>query len=73
MKMINVNGRKIYFDVFLNPEPFILFSDNEIASLGLVKVYFLHRYSIKYASEDFLKYMDKIQEINSQREKPVPF
>jgi hypothetical protein len=65
MKMIDVNGRKIYFDVFLNPEPFILFSDNEKASLGLVKVYFLHRYSMKYACEDFVKYIDKIQEIRN--------
>jgi hypothetical protein len=65
MKVINVNGKKIYFEVFINPEPFILFSDNEIASMGLFKVYFLNRYSIKYASEDFVKYIDKIQEIRN--------
>jgi hypothetical protein len=63
MKPASVNGKKVFFNVILNEgDPFILISDQEWASEGINKIYFLRRYSIKWALEDFAKYLDKIAE-----------
>lgn len=68
MKPIIVNGKKIYFDVFIaHADPFILLSSTEIASEGISKIYYLRRFSMKYAMEDFVKYMDKINEMNKSK------
>jgi len=74
MKQIIVNGKRIYFEVHIIPEPFILFSDLECLSVGILKAYSLHRFSMKYAMEDYVKYLDKVQEYKNEREKPTtPF
>ena len=68
MKPAIINGKKVYFDVFIaHADPFILISTTEIASEGISKIYFLRRYSMKYAMEDFLKYTDKINEMNKNK------
>ena len=68
MKPAMINGRKVYFDVFIaHADPFILISTTEIASEGISKIYFLRRYSMKYAMEDFIKYVDKIAEMNKAK------
>lgn len=72
MKPAIINGRKIYYEVFIaHADPFILLSTNEIASEGTTKIYFLRRYSMKYAMEDFLKYVDKIAEMNKAKQNEV--
>lgn len=72
MKPVQINGRKIYFEVFIaNADPFILLSNQENASEGISKIYFLRRFSMKYAMEDFVKYVDKIAEMNATKEKPA--
>lgn len=72
MKPVQINGKRIYFEVFIaNTDPFILLSNTENASEGIAKIYFLRRFSMKYAMEDFVKYIDKIAEINAQKEKPA--
>ena len=68
MKPALINGKKIYFDVFIaHADPFILLSSTEIASEGISKIYYLRRFSMKYAMEDFLKYIDKINEMNKSK------
>jgi hypothetical protein len=74
MKQINVNEKRIYFEAYMTPEPFILLSDNEQLSNGYLKAYSLHRFSIKYAMEDYVKYLEKVKEYKIEREKPTtPF
>lgn len=73
MKPALINGKKIYFEVFIaNADPFILLSSTENASEGIAKIYFLRRYSMKYAMEDFCKYCDKIAEIKT-KEQPTAY
>lgn len=72
MKPALINGKKIYFDVFIaHADPFILISTNEIASEGLSKIYFLRRYSMKYAMEDFVKYEQLMAEKNKAKQNDV--
>lgn len=69
MKKATINNQAIYFEVFIaNADPFILLSNDENASEGTAKIYFLRKYSIKYAMEDFLKYCDKIKEYKANNE-----
>ena len=72
MKPAIMNGKKIFFEVFVtNGDPFILISDKEWASEGISKIYFLRRFSMKYAMEDFIKYLDKIAEMNKAKQNEV--
>jgi hypothetical protein len=72
MKPAMMNGKKIFFEVFVsNGDPFILISDKEYASEGITKIYFLRRFSMKYAMEDFVKYCDKIAEMNKAKQNDV--
>jgi hypothetical protein len=72
MKPVKMNGFVYYFEVFITSnEPFILMSTTEYPSEGLSKIYFLRKYSMKYAMEDFVKYEANIKERNTQRENEV--
>lgn len=72
MKPVKMNGIMYYFEVFITSnEPFILMSTTEHPSEGLSKIYFLRKYSMKYAMEDFVKYEANIKERNTQRENEV--
>ena len=72
MKPVKMNGFMYYFEVFITSnEPFILMSTTEHPSEGLSKIYFLLKYSMKYAMEDFVKYEANIKERNTQRENEV--
>ena len=72
MKPVKMNGFMYYFEVFITSnEPFILMSTTEYPSEGLSKIYFLRKYSMKYAMEDFVKYEANIKERNTQRENEV--
>lgn len=72
MKPYTMNGIKYYFEVFISAnEPFILLSNTEYPSEGLSKIYFLRKYSMKYAMEDFVKYEANIKERNTQRNNEV--
>ena len=63
-----MNGNKYWFEVFISGyEPFILLSTNEYTSEGLAKIYFLRKYSMKFAMEDFVKYESNVKERNTQR------
>jgi hypothetical protein len=69
MKNAKINGYTIFFEVFITgAEPFILLSNNEYPSEGTNKIYFLRRYSIKYAMEDFVKYCEKVKEYKAANE-----
>lgn len=56
------NGKQYYFEALktANGHPFIILSQKEIPHDGLFKVYFLHKYSIKFAMDDFCKYEDLV-------------
>jgi len=72
MKPVKMNGFIYYFEVFITSnEPFILMSTTEYPSEGLSKIYFLRKYSMKYAMEDFVRYEANIKERNTQRENEV--
>jgi len=72
MKPYTMNGNKYWFEVFISAnEPFILLSNSEYPSEGLSKIYFLRKYSMKYAMEDFVKYESNIKERNTQRTNEV--
>jgi len=72
MKPYTLNGKKYYFEVFISAnEPFILLSNTEYPSEGLSKIYFLRKYSMKYAMEDFVKYEAIVKERNTQRKNEV--
>ena len=72
MKPVRMNGFVYYFEVFITSnEHFILMSTTEHPSEGLSKIYFLRKYSMKYAMEDFVKYEANIKERNTQRENEV--
>jgi hypothetical protein len=72
MKPVKMNGFVYYFEVFISSnEPFILMSTTEYPSLGLSKIYFLRKYSMKYAMEDFVKYESNIKERNTQKNNEV--
>lgn len=67
-----MNGTKYYFEVFISAnEPFILLSNAEYPSEGLAKIYFLRKFSMKYAMEDFVKYEAILKERNTQRNNEV--
>lgn len=69
MKKATINNVVIYFEVYIaNADPFILLSNDENASEGISKIYFLRKYSIKFAMEDFLKYIDKVKEYKAANE-----
>lgn len=69
MKKATINNAVIYFEVFIaNADPFILLSNDENASEGISKIYFLRKFSIKFAMEDFLKYVDKVKEYKAANE-----
>jgi hypothetical protein len=69
MNNAKINGHIIFFEVFITgSEPFILLANNEYPSEGISKIYFLRKYSIKYAMEDFVKYVDKIKEYKAANE-----
>lgn len=68
MKPYTMNGNKYYFEVFISAnEPFILLSNAEYPSEGIAKIYFLRKYSMKFAMEDFVKYEANVKERNTQR------
>ena len=72
MKPYTMNGMKYYFEVFISAnEPFILLSNEEYPSEGLAKIYFLRKYSMKFAMEDFVKYEANVKERNTQRTNEV--
>ena len=72
MKPVRMNGFFYYFEVFITAnEPFILMSTTEYPSEGLSKIYFLRKYSMKYAMEDFVKYEANIKERNTQKNNEV--
>ena len=67
-----MNGFIYYFEVFITSgEPFILMSTTEHPSEGLSKIYFLRKYSMKYAMEDFVKYEANVKERNTQKNNEV--
>ncbi len=68
MKPYTMNGNKYWFEVFISAnEPFILLSNSEYPSEGLAKIYFLRKFSMKFAMEDFVKYESNVKERNTQR------
>jgi hypothetical protein len=72
MKPYTINGTKYFFEVFISAnEPFILLSTTEYPSEGISKIYFLRKYSMKYAMEDFVKYEAILKERNTQRNNEV--
>ena len=72
MKPVKMNGFVYYFEVFISSnEPFILMSTTEYPSEGLSKIYFLRKYSMKYAMEDFVKYESNIKERNTLKNNEV--
>jgi hypothetical protein len=72
MKPVRMNGFVYYFEVFITSnEPFILMSTSEYPSEGLSKIYFLRKYSMKYAMEDFVKYEANVKERNTQKNNEV--
>ena len=72
MKPYTINGNKYWFEVFISAnEPFILLSNAEYPSEGIAKIYFLRKYSMKYAMEDFVKYEAILKERNTQRNNEV--
>jgi hypothetical protein len=72
MKPYTINGNKYYFEVFISAnEPFILLSTTEYPSEGLSKIYFLRKYSMKYAMEDFVRYEAIVNDRNSAKQNEV--
>lgn len=72
MKPYTMNGNKYWFEVFISAnEPFILLSNAEYPSEGLAKIYFLRKFSMKFAMEDFVKYESNVKERNTQRNNEV--
>jgi len=72
MKPVKMNGFVYYFEVFITSnEPFILMSTTEYPSEGLSKIYFLRKYSMKYAMEDFVKYEANVKERNTLKNNEV--
>ena len=72
MKPYTINETKYFFEVFISAnEPFILLSTTEYPSEGISKIYFLRKYSMKYAMEDFVKYEAILKERNTQRNNEV--
>lgn len=72
MKPYTMNGNKYWFEVFISAnEPFILLSNTEYPSEGLAKIYFLRKFSMKFAMEDFVKYESNVKERNTQRNNEV--
>ena len=72
MKPYTINGNKYYFEVFISAnEPFILLSNAEYPSEGLAKIYFLRKYSMKFAMEDFVKYEANVRERNTLKNNEV--
>ena len=72
MKPYTMNGNKYWFEVFISAnEPFILLSTTEYPSEGLSKIYFLRKYSMKYAMEDFVRYEQIVNDRNSAKQNEV--
>lgn len=72
MKAYTLDGTRYWFEVFISAnEPFILLSTTEYPSEGIAKIYFLRKFSMKYAMEDFVKYVGNVKERNTQRNNEV--
>ena len=72
MKPYTMNGSKYYFEVFISSnEPFILLANAEFPSEGLSKIYFLRKYSMKYAMEDFVRYEQIVNDRSSNKQNEV--
>jgi hypothetical protein len=72
MKAYTLDGTRYWFEVFISAnEPFILLSTTEYPSEGIAKIYFLRKFSMKYAMEDFVKYIGNVRERNTQRNNEV--
>ncbi len=72
MKAYTLDGTRYWFEVFISAnEPFILLSTTEYPSEGIAKIYFLRKFSMKYAMEDFVKYVGNVRERNTQRNNEV--
>lgn len=72
MKAYTLDGTRYWFEVFISAnEPFILLSTTEYPSEGIAKIYFLRKFSMKFAMEDFVKYVGNVRERNTQRNNEV--
>ena len=69
MTQYTFNEKTYYYEVFKtkNDLPFIVLSQKEKCFDGLFKMYFLQKYSIKYAMEDFEKYEDNVNAKNAMQ------
>ena len=58
MTKYTFQDKTYFYEVFETSSKthFIMLAQKEIPFDGLFKVYFLHKYSIKFAMEDFCKY-----------------
>lgn len=67
-KYTGIDGKAYWMEIFTgHGDPFILLATNENYSAGTSKIYFLQRYSIKFAQEDFCKYVVKVQELKNNQ------
>lgn len=72
MKPYTINGTKYWFEVFISAnEPFILLSNAEYPSEGLAKIYFLRKFSMKFAMEDFVRYEQIVNDRSSAKQNEV--
>jgi hypothetical protein len=72
MKPVTIFDKKYFFEVFISAnEPFILMSTTEFPSEGISKIYFLRKFSMKFAMEDFVKYESNVKERNTLRNNEV--
>lgn len=74
MTKYTFDGRQFFYKVFLNEgsSPFILLSTTEEPSIGISRIYFLSKYSMKYAMEYFSKDVQTIENKRDQKTE-VPF
>lgn len=67
-KYTGIDGKTYWMELFVgHGDPFVLLSTNENYSEGSSKIYFLQRYSIKFAQEDFIKYVEKVKEYKTNK------
>lgn len=64
MTKYTFDGRQFFYKVFLNEgsSPFVLLSTTEEPSIGISRIYYLTKYSIKYAMEYFGKDVQNIED-----------
>lgn len=68
-KYTGIDGKSYWMEIYTgHGDPFILLATNENYSAGTAKIYFLQKYSIKFAQEDFCKYVVKINELKNQNQ-----